>query len=159
VRPAQHRRRHHDGEKAAQSVLRRQAFVYDQQHPQLHGDIEDDRGQARQARERDLGNVDKRQDGEPQQRWKHPKIGVGFAVVRKRLEIDRFAVDGDLAAQQVNQHVVESFIQHLRREQLEGRRCSAETGNRPQPQQSARQNTNRTISSEDPRVPERRSRR
>ena len=42
--------------------------MYDQQHPQLHGDIDDDRGQTRQARERDLGNVDKRQGGEPQQR-------------------------------------------------------------------------------------------
>jgi hypothetical protein len=91
-----------------QSVLRRGASVHDHQHPQLHGDIEDDRSQTRQARERHLGNIDKRQGGEPQQRRKHPKIGVGFAVVGKRLEIDRFAVDGDLAVQQVNEHVVET---------------------------------------------------
>jgi len=94
--------------------------VDEEQHPQLQRDIEDNRGQARQAGELSPGDLAKRQSRIPQQRRKHPKIGISFAIAGKHFKTDRVVVNGKVATEQVDQHVVENLIQHLRGEELEG---------------------------------------
>ena len=79
----------------------------DQQHPQLQGNKDDHSRKAGESCEFDPRNVGERHCHQTQQRRKHTEIGVGFAVSRKTLEIDRTGVDRELAVEQVHQHAVE----------------------------------------------------
>ncbi len=84
LRPAEQRRCQHDGEEFGSPASGRQTVLDDQQHPQLQCNEDDHGSEAGQAREFRLRYIGERHCDEPQQRRKHPKIGVGFAVACER---------------------------------------------------------------------------
>ncbi|MBV9481507.1 MAG: hypothetical protein JO249_12260 [Acidobacteria bacterium] len=66
-----------------------------------------------------LRDIDDGHCQEPQHRGEHPEIGVGFAIARECFITDGLAIDGEFAAQQMHQHAIKGFIQHLWSEELE----------------------------------------